>query len=87
MKTIRPIQDQALIEMEEDAHKSEGGIYLSVPIMEALSYGTLRAVAKPLEGAKIGDRVVYNRHAGIRHDIAGKRYVLLKSEYIYGVAE
>ena len=93
---LRPLHDRLLVERDEEATSSPGGIVLPTGAAERPARGEVKAVGPgrvlangslcPLD-VKVGDRVLFGSYAGTEVKVGGKPLLMLREEDIVAVVE
>lgn len=77
----KPLHERIIIEPIESPAKTSGGIYIPQEARDAPTLGIVKAVGNLVnkEGVelKVGDKVLFIRHAGFPVEIDGKSYRMI----------
>lgn len=93
---LKPLLDRIIVEAAAKEEKTAGGIILPDTAQEKPLKGTVLAVGpgKRLDSGtlapmdvKVGDTVIYGKYSGTEVTVAGKDYVILRSEDILAVVD
>ena len=90
---IKPLYDRVIISTESQENVTKSGIVLPETSQERPQYGTIVAVGdggtfdgdKKEMKVKVGDKVVFNRYAGVELKIENKNYIVMREIDIIGV--
>lgn len=97
MTKVIPLHDRVVVERAEAETKTASGFILPDNAQEKPSEGIVIAVGKgavssatgnrvPME-VKVGDRVIFLKHAGSQLKIDGKTYTVLTEKEIHAILE
>lgn len=88
-KSVKPLGENVLIELQEAKKKTELGIYLPETASgETPQEGKVIAVGDDKDiKVKKGQIVIYRRYSGTDIELNDKKYVLIKNEDILAVVE
>ena len=93
MSTIKPLNNYLLLE-KIPSEKKVGSIILAtekkqgnVATIMAMGPGKLDENGKliPIEGVKVGDKVIYREYSGTEYEDDGHKYLLIKIEDVLAV--
>ncbi len=93
MSTIKPLNDYLLLE-KIPSEKKVGSIILTtekkqgnVATIMAMGPGKLDENGKliPLEGVKVGEKVIYREYSGTEYEDDGHKYLLIRLEDVLAV--
>jgi chaperonin GroES len=93
---IRPLHDRVIVKRREGEHKTASGIVIPDTAAEKPDQGEIVAAGKGqiLEDGKvrkldvkIGDRVLFGKHAGQTVKVHGEEFLVMREEDIMGVVE
>ncbi len=93
MSTIKPLNNYLLLE-KIPSEKKVGSIILTtekkqgnVATIMAMGPGKLDENGKliPIEGVKVGDKVIYREYSGTEYEDDGHKYLLIKVEDVLAV--
>lgn len=96
MAKLKPLHDKVVVEIDTEAEKTKGGIYLPDAAKEKPITGKIIEVGPGKVGkdgkrqalaVKAGDRIVFGKYAGTDVKVDGKKYKILSEDEIYGVME
>ena len=89
MASIKPLGQRVLVKRIEADAVSSGGIFLPDTAKEKPQKGTVVAVGKGSKDyemtVKVGDSVLYGRHAGTELKFEGKDYLIMREEEIFAI--
>ncbi len=93
---LRPLHDRLLVQREEEATSSPGGIVLPTGAAERPARGEVMAIGpgrvlangslRPLD-VKVGDQVLFGTYAGTEVKVGGKPLLMLREEDVVAVVE
>lgn len=93
---IQPLADYVVAQQEEAETKTASGLYLPDKAQEKPKVAKVLAVGPgkvgddnkrvPLE-VKAGDRIIYGGYSNTEIKLAGKEYLIIKEENIYGIVK
>ena len=93
---IRPLKDRIIVEREDEAEKSEGGIIIPDSAKEkpqaakvvAIGTGRIDDHGKvvPLD-VKVGDRILFSKYSGTEINVEGLEYLILSEGDVQAVFE
>ncbi len=90
MKLI-PLADRVLLKQEKAEAKTASGIILPETAQEKTQTATVEAVGPGTKdeqiSVKTGDRVMYEKYAGVQVKIDGEDYLIVKNSDIIAVVE
>lgn len=88
-KSVKPLGENVLIELQEAKKKTELGIYLPETASgETPQEGKVIAVGDDKDiKVKKGQIVIYRRYSGTDIELNDKKYVLIKNEDILAIVE
>lgn len=95
MKVI-PLGDRVLVKQDEEAQKTEGGIYLPDTAKETPQWGTIVRVGpgKTLDSGetrrlsvKEGDKVIFGKYSGTKVKMGQDELLFMREEDIMAVVE
>lgn len=91
---IRPLNDRVVIKRMEEEHTSPGGILIPDAATEKPARGEVLSVGKgkvseagdlrPVD-VKVGDQVIFGKHAGTEIKIEGNEFLVMRDSDILGV--
>ncbi len=90
---IKPLYDRVVIEIENNQNVTSSGIVLPETSQERPQEGVIVAVGeglnfdgdkKPMQ-VKVGDKVIFNRYAGVELKLNNKNYLIMREIDIIGV--
>lgn len=85
---IKPLGDRVLVQSDKAEDKTAGGIFLPLAQQERITNGIVLAVGTDEKiPVKIGDRVIYDRAAGVKIKKDGEEFLIFKVEELFGVIE
>jgi chaperonin GroES len=86
--TIKPLGDRVLLKPELTPPKTPGGIILPEMAIKKTQEGLVVAIGEDKEiKLKVGDRVIYDKYAGVPLDVEGKEMLLMKHSDIIAKLE
>ena len=86
---IKPLADRVLVEPKEAETKTASGLYIPDTAKEKPQEGKVIAAGpgkkdEPME-VKVGDEVIYGKHAGTEVTVEGKKYLIVKQSDILAI--
>lgn len=93
---LRPLQDRVIIKRLEEEEKTAGGIIIPDTAKEKPQQGRVVAVGKGkiLENGQVtppivkeGDRVLFNKYAGIEVKIDGEEHLVMREDDILAIVQ
>ena len=93
---IQPLGDRVVVEREDSAEMTAGGIVLPDSAKEKPARGTVVAIGPGRlldDGSrgefqiKVGDRVIFSSYAGDEFKFGDKKYLLMREADIFAVVE
>ncbi len=86
---IQPLSDRVLIEPVAAETQTASGIFIPDTAKEKPQKGTVVAVGKGTKDhemtVKVGDTVLYGRHAGTELKLEGKDYLIMAEDEIFAI--
>lgn len=90
---IKPLYDRVIILPEREENVTKSGIVLPSTSQERPERGNVVAVGDGIDfdgnqkemQVKVGDRVIFNKYAGIELKIEGKTHIVMREIDIIGV--
>lgn len=90
---IKPLYDRVIILPESEENVTKSGIVLPSTSQERPERGSVVAVGDGIDfdgnkkemQVKVGDRVIFNKYAGVELKIEGKTYIVMREIDIIGV--
>lgn len=84
----RPLHERVIVEAIEPPDITDGGIYIPLEAKDAPTTGIVKAIGNRVndegEDLKVGDKILFIRHAGFPVEIDGKLYkMILCNDIIY----
>jgi len=93
---LKPLGDRIVVEQLEAEAKTKGGIIIPDTAKEKPQEGKVIAIGKgrvdnngkliPME-VKVGDKVLYGKHAGTEITLDGNEYMILREEDVLAVIQ
>lgn len=93
---IKPLYDRIVLEVAKEEEKSLGGIVLAsaaqekpqTAIVAAVGTGRIKENGEllPLQ-VKVGDKVIFEKYAGVEVKIDGSEYLVVHEKDIVGIIE
>ena len=88
---VKPLADRVLVEPKEAETKTASGLFIPDTAKEKPQAGTVVAVGpgkkdEPME-LKVGDKVLYGKHAGTELNVDGKIYIMMRQSDVMAVVE
>ena len=93
---LKPIKDRVVVRMLEAETQTKSGIFIPDAAAEKPSQGEVLAAGGgrvtedgtvvPMD-VKIGDRVLFSKHAGQTVKVDGKEYLILKEDDVMAIVE
>ena len=88
---LKPLADRVLLKQEKAETKTASGIIIPETAQEKTQTATVEAVGPGTEKEKItvksGDRVMYDKYAGVQVKLDGEDYLLVKNQDIIAIVE
>jgi len=86
---IKPLLDRVLIKIEEGESKTSSGIIIPQTAQEKTQTGTVVAIGDDKEVIKVtvGQKVMYDKYAGVPVKVDGVEHLILKMADIVAVIE
>ncbi len=88
---LKPLADRVLLKQEKAESKTASGIILPEAAQEKTQTATVEAVGPGTEKEKItvkvGDRVMYDKYAGVQVKMDGDEYLIVKNSDIIAIVE
>ena len=88
---LKPLADRALLKQDKAETKTASGIIIPETAQEKTQTATVEAVGPGTDKEKItvkpGDRVMYEKYAGIQVKADGEEYLIVKNSEIIAVVE
>lgn len=90
---IKPLYDRVIILPESEENVTKSGIVLPSTSQDRPERGSVVAVGDGIDfdgnkkemQVKVGDRVIFNKYAGVELKIEGKTYIVMREIDIIGV--
>ena len=90
---LKPLFDRVVIKAEDDQRKTQSGLVLPETSQERPQIGVVVAVGdgenmdnnKTEMKVKIGDKVVFNKYAGVELKLQNENFIILRQIDIIGV--
>ena len=92
--SFRPLHDRVLVRRVEAEEKTAGGIYIPDSAKEKPSQGEIVAAGPGKVGddgklqamsVKKGDRVLFNKYAGMEIQLGGEDHLIMREDDILGI--
>ena len=93
---VRPLHDRLLVQRNESATQTKGGLYLPETSKEKPVEGTVLAIGAgrvtedgktlPLQ-VKVGDCIVFGKYAGTEIKLDGEDRLILREDDVLGIIE
>ena len=88
---LKPLADRVLLKQEKAETKTASGIIIPETAQEKTQTATVEALGPGTEKekitVKIGDRVMYDKYAGVQVKLDGEDYLLVKNQDIIAIVE
>ncbi|MDR1839844.1 MAG: co-chaperone GroES [Treponema sp.] len=88
---VKPLADRVLVKLEKNEAKTAGGIIIPDTAQEKTQQGVVVETGPGTEKEKItvksGDKVMYDKYAGVQIKIDGVEHLILKMSDIIAVVE
>ena len=88
---LKPLADRVLLKQERGETKTASGSIVPETAQEKTQTATVEAVGPGTEKekitVKIGDRVMYDKYAGVQVKLDGEDYLLVKNQDIIAIVE
>ena len=93
---VRPLHDRLLVQRNDSATQTAGGLYLPEPAKEKPVEGTVLAVGDgrlteegktlPLQ-VKVGDRIIFGKYSGTEIKLDGEERLILREDDVLGILD
>jgi chaperonin GroES len=93
---VRPLHDRLLVQRNDSATQTKGGLYLPETAKEKPVEGTVLAVGDgrltedgkslPLQ-VKVGDRIIFGKYAGTEIKLDGEERLILREDDVLGILD
>lgn len=93
-KSIHPLADRLVVRPEGKSEKTAGGLFIPSMIEDRPEKGEVLACGPGAKGkkgqlrpldVKVGDSVLFNKHAGVKAEISGESVLILREEEVLGI--
>ena len=88
---IKPLADRVLVKQVPAETKTAGGLIIPDTAQEKTQAAVVEAVGPGTEKdpitVKVGDRVMYDKYAGVQVKMDGEEYLIVKNSDIIAVVE
>lgn len=88
---LRPLANRVLLKQEKAETKTASGIIIPETAQEKTQTASVEAVGSGTEKdpitVKVGERVMYDKYAGVQVKIDGEEYLIVKNSDIIAVVE
>jgi len=84
---FQPLGKRVLVERTEEATTTASGIIIPDTAKEKPSQGTVVAVSKEVEDVTVNDTVVFGKYAGNEFAIAGRKYLVIDTDDLFGIVK
>lgn len=88
---LKPLADRVLLKQEKAESTTKSGIILPETAQEKTQTAKVEAVGPGTEKekitVKIGDRVMYDKYAGVQLKMDGEEYLIVKNSDIIAIVE
>ncbi len=82
MTTFKPLADRVLVEPEPAQTQTQSGLYIPQTAQERPPRGTILAAGVGCKELRAGDRVIYNKGAGVELEYG----LVMRESDVFGVA-
>jgi len=83
---IRPIDERVVVKPLESESKTSSGIYIPDSAKEKPNTAEVVAISEKCEiDVKIGEKILYSKHAGTKVELEGVEYLILENKEILAV--
>lgn len=93
---VRPLHDRLLVQRNDSASQTAGGLYLPETAKEKPVEGTVLAVGDgrlteegktlPLQ-VKVGDRIIFGKYSGTEIKLDGNERLILREDDVLGILD
>ena len=93
---VRPLHDRLLVQRNDSATQTAGGLYLPETAKEKPVEGTVLAVCDgrlteegktlPLQ-VKVGDRIIFGKYSGTEIKLDGEERLILREDDVLGILD
>ena len=93
---VRPLHDRLLVQRNDSATQTAGGLYLPETAKEKPVEGTVLAVGGgrlteegktlPLQ-VKVGDRIIFGKYSGTEIKLDGEERLILREDDVLGILD
>jgi chaperonin GroES len=93
---VRPLHDRLLVQRNDSATQTKGGLYLPETAKEKPVEGTVLAVGDgrlteegkslPLQ-VKVGDRIIFGKYSGTEIKLDGEERLILREDDVLGILD
>jgi len=93
---VRPLDDRLLVQRNDSATQTAGGLYLPETAKEKPVEGTVLAVGDgrlteegktlPLQ-VKVGDRIIFGKYSGTEIKLDGEERLILREDDVLGILD
>ena len=93
---VRPLHDRLLVQRNDSATQTAGGLYLPETAKEKPVEGTVLAVGDgrltdegktlPLQ-VKVGDRIIFGKYSGTEIKLDGEERLILREDDVLGIID
>jgi len=93
---VRPLHDRLLVQRNDSATQTKGGLFLPETAKEKPVEGTVLAVGDgrltddgkslPLQ-VKVGDRIIFGKYAGTEIKLDGEERLILREDDVLGILD
>lgn len=87
-----PLSDRVIVEIDKTEKVTAGGIILPdqhvdrmAPVLGTIVHLGEESHMRLEEWVEIGDRVLINKYQGVKHEVDGVEYTLLRADDVLGV--
>ena len=88
---LKPLADRVLLKQEKAETKTASGIIIPETAQEKTQTATVEAVGPGTEKdpitVKVGNRVMYDKYAGVQVKMDGEDYLIVKNSDIIAIVE
>ena len=88
---LKPLADRVLLKQEKAESKTASGIIIPETAQEKTQTAKVEAIGPGTEKdpitVKVGDRVMYDKYAGVQIKMDGEEYLIVKNSDIIAIVE
>jgi chaperonin GroES len=84
---FRPLGDGVVVKPTPPQEVTQSGLIIPKNAQEKTQVGVIHEIGSGSVEVKVGDTVLFGKHAGMEVEVNGEGYLLMKNTDIYGVFE